>query len=125
MRAISVTRDSPSTRSTLVAAGYFEAVTVSFVSDLFADERLKARATLQLPGGPVQDLGEGQGVALHAFSNVADYKLADSWMRFHTFDRDLQLSFYEFTTASYGFDVVQPVRKSTTCQLPSAFCTIE
>jgi hypothetical protein len=59
--------------------------------------RLSARATIEIPGSAALQLENGDGVGLHAFSNVADYKQAASWLRFHTFDDPLQVSFLEFT----------------------------
>jgi hypothetical protein len=60
--------------------------------------RLKARGVVQLPGGPEVDLGEGHGIAVHAYSDMADHKQALSQLRFHTFDQGTQMSLLEFTT---------------------------
>ncbi len=60
--------------------------------------RLRVRGRVQFPGEPEKDLGSGTGVALRAFSDVADFELADVWLSLHTFDRATQVSLLEFTT---------------------------
>ncbi|HLA76886.1 MAG TPA: hypothetical protein VJU18_04820 [Vicinamibacteria bacterium] len=62
--------------------------------------RLKARGSARFPGGPLLDLGEGVGVALRSYSNLADYQQAASVFRFHSFDPGVQLSLAEITTTA-------------------------
>ena len=59
--------------------------------------RLEAHGTLQVPGGPAVELTGGYGVAFHAYSNRDEQEQAVSWLQFHTFDTDLQLSLWELT----------------------------
>src|SRR5262249_19112599 len=60
--------------------------------------RLKAKGMVQLTGRPALELNDGEGVAVYSRSTVADHKAQLSALRFHTFDRDTQLSLLEITT---------------------------
>lgn len=62
---------------------------------LFMAPRMKIKATIQFPGEPEVNLGEGQGFAIYSYSNKNDFKQASAWLRFTTFNESLNLIYWE------------------------------
>ena len=59
--------------------------------------RLAARGTVQFPGEAPVALRDGSGIAIQSYSNLDEQDQAISWLQFHTFDSDVQLSLWELT----------------------------
>ena len=81
-----------------------------YAPDAFLDltvlaPRLEASGTLQL-GDRTVELRDGSGIAFHSYSNRDEQDQATSWLQFHTFDADLQMSLWELTTPE-AFDHVR------------------
>ena len=75
-----------------------------YQEQLILAPRLRVKAgTYQLPDGPLVQLPQGWGMALHDYANVAEHKRVVSLLQFDTFDRDLQLSLSQITTPE-GFE---------------------
>ena len=66
-----------------------------FYDLLFMAPRMKVHAVIQFPGEPPQDIGEGWGLAIHAYSNKNDYKQALAWLRFATFNEGFNIIYWE------------------------------
>jgi hypothetical protein len=60
--------------------------------------RLKVKGRAQITGEQPVELLDGVGIATHAYSNFAEFRQAVTWLRFETFDREIQVSLLEFRT---------------------------
>lgn len=73
-----------------------------YSSDAFYDltilaPRLSARGSIQMTGQPLVELQDGRGFAFHSYSNRDEQDQAVSWLQFHTFDSEIQISLWELS----------------------------
>ena len=73
-----------------------------YSSDEFYDltilaPRLSASGTVQLTGEAPVELRDGRGFAFHSYANRGEQDQAVSWLQFHTFDSEIEVSLWELT----------------------------